>query len=133
MRPLRHIGLLLAHIGCIRRAILEQASPRALKAKSKPRFVIGVSVVVVSYGIGWPAAGLLGSLALYFEEPELALTGAPALYGFSWILLGVGLTLAGREAIPYSRALARWWVRLAVERMIGDPPLIAGGRLPKGG
>lgn len=67
---------------------------------SPARFRAGVAFLVLNYLFGWPFLVVVEALALYFESPDLAILG-PIVYGLSWALLGVGLWLAGPEAVTY--------------------------------
>ena len=43
--------------------------------------------------------------------------GVPLAYGMSWLLLMLGLYLAGPK---YGKALGRWAVRVILEKILGD-------------
>jgi len=43
--------------------------------------------------------------------------GIPLIYGVSWLLLMLGIYLAGPK---YSKALGRWVVRIVLEKVLGD-------------
>ena len=67
---------------------------------SPTRFRAGIAFLVLNYLFGWPFLVVVEALALYLESPERAILG-PVVYGISWALLGVGLWLAGPEAVTY--------------------------------
>lgn len=123
MRPLRRLGLRLARIKAIERAIEQRADLAPFKAKPSARLLIGVGLIGLSMLLGWPLISALGGLAIYFSEPLLAVIGGPAAYGLSWAVYGVGLLVAGREALYYAGVFNRWLVRVLVEWMVGEPKL----------
>jgi hypothetical protein len=123
MRPFRKLGLRLARIETIRRAIDERADLAPFKAKPSLRLLIGVGLIGLSMLLGWPLISVMGSLAIYFAEPLIAVIGGPAAYGLSWAVYGLGLLIAGREALYYMNVFNKWFARVAVEKMIGSPPL----------
>lgn len=122
MRPIRGIGLRLARIGYVRRAIVERADLSPFKARPSFRLVVGVGLIGLSMLLGWPAIALIGVIAVYFREPLIAAIGAPASYGLAWLVYGAGLWIAGREALYYAGVFNRWLIRVLVERLIGRPP-----------
>jgi hypothetical protein len=123
MRPFRKLGLRLARIKTIRRAIDERVDLSPFKAKPSARLMIGVGLIGLSMLLGWPLIGVMGSLAIYFREPLIAVIGGPAAYGLSWAVYGLGLLIAGREALYYMNVFNKWFARVVVEKMIGSPPL----------
>ena len=76
--------------------------------------IIGLSFVVISYILGWPAVGMLGALSLSLNEPRLLLAGGPLIYGLSYIVLLLGVYLAGAK---YSKIFFRWTARVTMEKL----------------
>lgn len=120
MRPLRGLGLRLARIDAVRRAIEQRADLAPFKARPSPRLLVGVGLIGLSMLLGWPLISALGALAIYLSEPLVAVIGGPAAYGLSWAVYGLGLLVAGREALYYAGVFNRWLVRVLVEWMVGD-------------
>jgi len=125
VRPFRRLGLRLARIGAVRRAIVERADLAPFKAKPSVRLLVGVGLIGLSMLLGWPLISALGGLAVYFSEPLIAVIGGPAAYGLSWAVYGLGLLVAGREALHYAGVFNRFLVRVLVEWMVGDQALLA--------
>ena len=123
MRPFRKLGLRLARIKTVRRAIDERVDLAPFKAKPSLRLLIGVGLIGLSMLLGWPLISVMGSLAIYFKEPLIAVIGGPAAYGLSWAVYGLGLLIAGREALYYMNVFNKWFARVMVEKMIGSPPI----------
>jgi hypothetical protein len=68
---------------------------------------------------GIPTLALIGILAAYWGEPLVFVIGAPAAYGFSWLVWAVGMYFAGTESMYYANVFGRWLVRVTVERLMG--------------
>lgn len=99
----------------VRSAIEEQADLSAFKQKPGPRIILGVSAIGVSYIIGWPAVGLLGTLSVTMRQPLILVIGGPLVYGLSHLVFLAGMVLAGGE---YSWIFLRWATRVAVEKLL---------------
>ncbi len=97
-----------------RKAVRDQADLSAFKRRPTPRIILGVSAIIISYIIGWPAVSALGTLAIYFREPLLAVIGGPVTYGLSHLVFLAGMYLAGAE---YTKVFLRWAARVAVEKL----------------
>ncbi len=120
MRPIRSLGLRLARSQVARRAIAERADLSPFRARPSFRLMLGVGLIGLSMLMGWPLVGFLGAMAIWFAEPLVAIVGGPAAYGLSWAVFGVGLLVAGREALYYTGVFNRWLVRKLVVWMTGE-------------
>jgi hypothetical protein len=83
------------------------------------RIVVGLSLVVASYLLGWPAIIALGAVAAWLSRPKLLL-GGPALYGLSWLVFAIGLVLIGSKSLSTGRALGLLLVRRLAEKFLLD-------------
>lgn len=101
----------------VRRAIAEKADLSAFKEKPTPRIISGVSLIGISYILGWPAVIGLGVVAAYLKKPLIAVIGGPLVYGFSHLVFLLGMYLAGAR---YSLIFFRWAARVAVEKMLPE-------------
>jgi hypothetical protein len=45
--------------------------------------------------------------------------GGPVVYAVSWGVWGLGMLVAGRDALRYTNLFSRWLVRRVVEWLIG--------------
>ncbi len=71
----------------------------------------GVIFLVLNYLLGWPTLLAIESAAAVSQSKSLALLGA-VVYGLSWILLGLGLWLAGPQSVAWTKSIVqRWWGR----------------------
>ena len=98
----------------VKEAIRDRADLTAFKEPPSARVIIGISLILLSYLIGWPAVAFFGIIAIYFENPLIVIIGGPLIYGFSYIVLFAGTYLAGAK---YVKEFLRWAIRIAVERL----------------
>jgi hypothetical protein len=86
---------------------------------------VGLGLVALSFLLGWPTIALLGLIAAGSQDAWIVVVGGPTTYAVSWVMLGIGVLLAGRDATRTAarRALSRarsWRVRR------GDRPVSPG-------
>ena len=62
------------------------------------RFRAGVFCIILNYILGSPFLIGVETLAAYYKSGPLSVFGF-VVYGFSWLLLGAGLWLAGPRAV----------------------------------
>ncbi|MBI5581976.1 MAG: hypothetical protein HY895_22700 [Deltaproteobacteria bacterium] len=99
----------------VRNAIAEKADLAAFRQKPSARILFGVFLIGFSYILGWPAVGALAGLAIYFEEPLVAIIGGPLTYGVSHLVFLAGMYLAGAK---YSGIFLRWATRIVMEKLM---------------
>jgi ABC-type microcin C transport system permease subunit YejB len=99
----------------VRSALNDKADLSAFKERPTVRIILGVSAILFSYIISWPAIGALGALSVYLNKPLLVVIGGPLLYGFSHLVFIFGMYLAGAK---YSKIFLRWATRIAVEKLL---------------
>jgi len=94
-------------------AVLSEASLDEFKKKPDAKIISGISLIIFSYIIGWPAVSVLGITAVYFSEPLIAIIGCPMIYGFSHLVFLLGMYLAGAK---YSKIFLQWMTRLFIKK-----------------
>lgn len=104
----------IAKTAYVRSALDDKADLSAFRERPTVRIILGVSAILFSYIISWPAIGALGALSVYLNRPLLVAVGGPLLYGFSHLVFIFGMYLAGAK---YSKIFLRWATRIAVERL----------------
>ena len=105
----------IAETPFVRSAIEDKADLSAFGKKPSKRVIIGLGIIIISYIIGWPAVGVLGALSFSFDEPLLLAVGGPLIYGLSYLVLFLGVYLAGAQ---YSKSLFRWATRVTMEKLM---------------
>jgi len=77
----------------------------SLREPNRLRVIFGILLIVISYIIGWPAVSAMAAISLYIDKPSLITYGGPLVYGFSYVLLFLGLFLTGKKhaALFYDR------------------------------
>jgi hypothetical protein len=96
----------LARTEFIQKALADDVTPASLKQRPTPKFIAGISLVGISYIIGWPAVAFFTFLAVYLKMKSIALLG-PVSYIFSHVVFFAGATLAGVDGIRYGRVCVR--------------------------
>jgi hypothetical protein len=86
--------------------------------KERPtlRLIAGLILMVLSFIMGWPAIFALGFLAVWLQEPLIAVIGCPTTYGLSYIVFIVGAWLA--RAPHYLNILARYSLQFFLKKII---------------
>ena len=66
-------------------------------------------LLVISYIVGWPVVGAIAMAGYSLDITELALYGAPACYGLSWLMMLLAIYVGGPEtAVRLKQAARRW-------------------------
>ncbi len=122
---IRRFVLHLAQKDFVRKAMDEEADLSAFRKKPSLRIIAGVSAILFSYIIGWPAVALIGVIAAKLHEPWLAAIGCPLIYGLSHVVFLLGMYLAGAT---YSMIFLRWLTRVGMEKLLAwtEKPSSAG-------
>lgn len=95
------------------------ASPADLsvfRGQPRPRLISGLVLMGVSYIMGWPAVAFFGLLAVWYEEPLIAVIGGPTTYGLSCVVFIFGAWLA--RVPQYLGVLIRFAIQSALRRML---------------
>jgi len=100
-----------------RTAINEHADLSIFKEKLTASVIAGLILITISYILGIPAVFIVGGISAWLKNPMVGVIGIPLIYGFSWLLLMLGLYLAGPK---YGKALGHWVVRVTLEKILGD-------------
>ena len=100
-----------------RTAINEHADLSVFKEKLPGTVIIGLVLITISYLLGLPAVFIVGGIAAWLKSQMVGIIGIPLTYGISWLLLMLGIYLAGPK---YGKALSRWATRIILEKILGD-------------
>ena len=69
--------------------------------KETHNFAKGVALIIISYVFGWMSLAMVAASVLKHPEVAKFFLG---LYIFSWLLLGTGWLIAGKEGIKYAKS-----------------------------
>jgi hypothetical protein len=86
------------------------------KERPTPRLITGLILMGLSYVIGWPAVAALSVLAVWFQEPMIAVIGCPTTYALSYVVFIVGAWLA--RAPHYMGTLARYTIQFFLKKLL---------------
>ena len=89
---------------------------REFKEHPTPRLITGLILMGLSYIIGWPAVAALSFLAVWFQEPMIAIIGCPTTYGLSYVVFIVGAWLA--RAPHYMGILAKYTIQFFTRKLL---------------
>ncbi|MBI5553036.1 MAG: hypothetical protein HY911_16105 [Desulfobacterales bacterium] len=106
----------------VRQALADNADLSAFKGKPSLKVILGVTAIIISYIIGWPAVALLGFLAAYYGRPAIVVVGGPLIYGLSHLVFLLGMYLAGAQ---YSWIFLRWLTRVTMLKLLKRYPAAA--------
>jgi hypothetical protein len=91
---IRNFAEKLAEMKYIREALEHPADLSEFRERPTPRLIAGLILMGFSYVLGWPAVAALSFLAVWFQEPLIAVVGCPTIYGFSYVVFLLGAWLA---------------------------------------
>ena len=99
--------------------------------KPSVQFLIGISVIGFSYLMAWPFIALLGIISLIFGNPMIVAVGGPVAYGLSYLVLFLGVWLAGKDSINYMRVFSRWMMLKIFKKLSIIDPENDPGEIPR--
>ena len=117
MSIIKKTALYFAQKEFCRTAINEHADLSIFKEKLTASVIAGLILIAISYILGIPAVFIVGGISAWLKNPTFGVIGIPLIYGFSWLLLMLGLYLAGPK---YGKAFSSWTVRVILEKILGD-------------
>ncbi len=117
MSIIKKAALYFARKEFCRNAICEHADLSIFREKLTATVIVGLVLIFCGYFLGIPAVFIVGGIAAWLKSPMFGVVGIPLIYGVSWLLLMLGIYLAGPK---YSKALGRWVVRIVLEKVLGD-------------
>jgi len=115
------IAELLAGTKFIREALEHPADLSEFKERPTPRLITGLVLMGFSYIMGWPAVTALSMIAVYLQEPLIAIIGCPTTYGLSYIVFFVGAWLA--RAPHYMGIVTRYAVGKLFRNLLRREPV----------
>jgi len=122
---IRKIAEFLAGTKLIREALDHPTDLSEFKKRPTPRLISGLALMGFSYIMGWPAVTALSMLAVYLQEPLIAIIGCPTTYGLSCVVFFVGAWLA--RAPHYMGVVTRYAVGKLFRKLLRREPVGPGG------
>jgi hypothetical protein len=120
------VGLRLARIKFVQRAIESRADLSEFRKPPTFRILAGVFLITFSMALCWPViVALVGGLAWHLHRPWIVALGVP-IYVFSHICYLSGMYLSGEK---YTRIFFRWAMRCSVERLLSYGQVKEGAEL----
>ena len=120
--PFQWLVARIAATRFVRQALADNADLSAFKGKPSLKVTLGITAIVISYIIGWPAVALLGFLAACYGRPAIVVVGGPLIYGLSHLVFLLGMYLAGAR---YSWIFLRWLTRVTMLKLLKRYPCAA--------
>ena len=80
-----------------------------VKPKRSPRFKIGVFFLVVNMPFGYGGGALAAAIGVKMGRPALGAGLGVGIYILSWIMLGMGILMAGPEGVQLVKDLRKKW------------------------
>jgi hypothetical protein len=112
----RKIGQYLSGKKYFKDILENPADLSEFKERMTPRLITGLSLMALSFIIGWPAVAALGVLAVWYKEPLIAVIGCPTTYALSYAVFIIGAWLA--RAPHYMETLARYAIQSFLRKLI---------------
>ncbi len=111
----RKVAKYLAGRKYIREILDNPTDLREFKERPTPRLIAGLILMGLSYVMGWPAVAALSVLAVWFQEPMIAVIGCPTTYGLSYVVFIAGAWLA--RAPHYMAILTRYTIQFFLRKL----------------
>jgi CHASE2 domain-containing sensor protein len=112
----KKIAQYLAGKKFIQKIMETPADLREFQERPTPRLITGLVLMVLSFIMGWPTVAALSVLAVWFQEPLIAVIGCPATYALSYVIFIVGAWLS--HAPHYMGVLARYTLQSFLRKLL---------------
>lgn len=112
----KKIGQYLAGKKYFKKILENPADLSEFKEPMTPRLITGLSLMALSFIMGWPAVAALSVLAVWYQEPLIAVIGGPTTYALSYIVFFVGAWLS--RAPHYMGCVARYIIQYFFRKLI---------------
>ena len=81
----------------------------SVKPKRSLRFKVGVFFLVVNMPFGYGGGALAAAIGVKMGQPALGVGLGVGIYILSWIMLGLGIWMAGPEGVQLVKDLRKKW------------------------
>ena len=120
MKSPERMGRRLARTRWGRKALEDPPDLGVFRQRHRPRLVLGLALIAISYVICWPVIAAIGVVAVYLNRPLILAVAAPLIWGFSHLVWMGGMFLTGVEGGRHLGLLLRWGTGRLLARMIGQ-------------
>lgn len=100
----------------MKRILETPADLSEFRERPTPRLIGGLILMILSFILGWPAVAFLSVLAVWMQEPLIAIIGGPTTYGFSYVVFIIGAWMA--RAPHYVGTVGRYAVQSFFRKML---------------
>ena len=80
-----------------------------VKPKRNLRFKIGVFLLVLNMPFGYGGGALAAAIGMKMGRPAFGVDLGIGIYILSWIMLGLGIWMAGSEGVQFVKNLRKKW------------------------
>jgi len=80
-----------------------------VKPKRSLRFKIGVFLLIVNMPFGYGGGALSSAIGVKIGQPALGVGVGFGIYIISWIMLGLGILMAGPDGVQLVKDLRKKW------------------------
>ncbi len=102
----------------IRKIMEHPADLSEFKERPTPRLIAGLILMVLSFIIGWPVIFTLSVLAVWYQQPLIAVIGGPLTYALSCIVFFIGAWMA--RAPHYLNTLTKYTMQSFLKKILYD-------------
>ena len=88
-----------------------EARNEAVQPKRSLRFTIGMFFLIVNIPFAYGGGALAIAIGIKMGQPALGAGVAFGIYILSWIMLGLGIWMAGTEGVQLCNDLRKKWFR----------------------
>jgi hypothetical protein len=85
------------------------ARSETVRPKHSLRFKIGVFFLVVNMPFGYGGGALAAAIGVKMGRPAFGVGLGVGIYILSWIMLGLGIWMAGPEGVQFVKDLRKKW------------------------
>ena len=85
------------------------ARSETVRPKRSLRFKIGVFFLVVNMPFGYGGGFLAAAIGVKMGQPKFGVVLGVGIYILSWIMLGLGIWMAGPEGVQLVKDLRKKW------------------------
>lgn len=112
---MKKIILKISQTRYVKAAIEENSDLSAFKKRPDFKIILGISAILFSFLIGWPAVAVMGALAIALKKPLILAVFGPLIYGLSHLIFIFGMYLAGSK---YTAIFFKWLTKISIIKLM---------------